>query len=306
VMFSRAIGVIAASCYFNKKYFVNDFEFNKSLSFSNLCFTNNFHASLGMHRCFAENNTSRNALHEKSINLKSVSRNTIADDPGFDNDGFDKWLAAEGAKFDFRDDWRPASSSNVKKLLIFVCAPHANNCGKLSALGTTQNDCLADRVYKIISARYNIFNSASLIQSESEITAEMVAKRRDVYANNAVTSTMNEANPGRFAPRKPCDINENQCVGVQDRQHLEKSFRTWVASDISGIKLFLTHPNIIRYMVLKTLQFPMNGWKRFQVSPGSITIVGIMRSGDVVVEQIGAHFFHKNQNNEYLRNVYED
>jgi len=307
VMFSRAIGAIAASCYFNKKYIVNDFEFNKSLSFSNLCSTDIFHASLGMHRCFAENNTSRNALHEKSINLKSVSCNFFADDQGFDDKGFDKWLTHEGSKFDFKYDWRPASSYNVKKMLIFVAAPHANNYGTLSALGTIQNDCLAERVYSIVKDYYSVYNSASLIVSKSEITSDMVAKRGDVFKNLLVSPTIDEANPGKFEPRRPSDIgNDNQCVGGQDRQFLEDSFRKWVASGNNGIKLFLTHPNLIRYMVLKTLQFPMNGWKRFQVSPGSITIVGIMRSGDVVVEQIGAHFFHKNQNNEYIRNVYEN
>merc|ERR1719495_543549 len=258
-----------------------------------------------MHRCLAESNISRNALHEKSLSLKKVA-NTIADDGGFDENGFDKWLINEGAKFDYNYDWRPASNCSTKKLLVFIAAPHANNCGKLSTLGLTQNECAADQMYKILSKRHPDYSRAFLYRSETPLTTEMVLKRPDVYKNCGATDTVREANPGRFDPKRYSDYNTNQCGINLDRHHLEDSFRKMVAGSTTAIQVYLTHPNLIRYMVLKGLQFPMNGWKRFQVSPGSITIVQVLREGDVVVEQIGAHFFHKTKDNQWLKNQYEN
>jgi len=300
-----SLGIVAASCYLKGKNSTNELELTKSLSFSNLCSTKNFDMSLGMHRCFAESNISRNALHEKNLNLQNVGY-SIADDDGFDENGFDKWLVHEGAKFDFNYDWRPASSSNTKKLLVFVAAPHANNCGKLSALGLAQNECAADRMYELVAAYHSLYNRCLLYKSESPLITDMVSKRSDVYKNCGTTEVANDANPGKFDPKKCSDFNTNQCVLSTDRQRLEDSFRRIVASSTSAIQVYLTHPNLIRYMLMKGLQFPMNGWKRFQVSPGSITIVEVHRDGDLVVQQIGAHFFHKTKNNEWLRNQYED
>jgi len=300
-----SLGIVAASCYLKGKNFTYDLELNKSLSFSNLCSAKNFDMSLGMHRCFAESNISRNALHEKSLTLQDVG-NTIADDDGFDENGFDKWLVHEGCKFDYNYDWRPAASAKTKKLLVFIAAPHASNCGKLSELGLTQNACVADRMYALVADSHSLYNRCLLYKSESPLTADMALKRSDVFKNCGTTGIANEANPGKFDPKKCSDNNTNQCGFSTDRQRLEDSFRRMVASSTSAIQVYLTHPNLIRYMLMKGLQFPMNGWKRFQVSPGSITVVEVIRPGDVVVRQIGAHFFHKTKCNGWLRNQYED
>jgi len=300
-----SLGIVAASCYLKGKNSTNELELNKSLSFSNMCSTKNFDMSLGMHRCFAESNISRNALHEKNLNLQNVGY-SIADDDGFDENGFDKWLVHEGAKFDFNYDWRPASSSNTKKLLVFVAAPHANNCGKLSALGLAQNECAGDRMYEILQTRHPQFKRAFLYKSESPLTAEMILKKCDVFRKCGTTDIVNDANPGKFDPKKCSDFNTDQCGFSTDRQHLEDSFRRMIAGSTSAIQVYLTHPNLVRYMLMKSLQFPMNGWKRFQVPPGSITLVEVLRQGSVVVTQVGAHFFHKTKNNEWLRNQYED
>jgi len=300
-----SLGIVATSCYLSKKNFTKDLELNNNLSLSNLCSTKNFDICLGMHRCLAESNISRNALHEKSLSLKKVA-NTIADDGGFDENGFDKWLINEGEKFDFNYEWRPPASRNTNKFFIFVAAPHANNCGKLSTLGLTQNECAADRMHDILSTCYYSFNHVFLQRSETPITADMVLKRPDVYNNCSTSEFVKEANPGRFDPKKCSDYNTNQCGINLDRRHLEDSFRRMFANSTSAIQVYLTHPNLIRYMVLKSLQFPMNGWKRFQVPPGSITIVQVHKDGDVVVEQIGAHFFHKTKDNQWLKNQYEN
>jgi len=305
-MLKKCIGSLGiAACYLNKKNFTNDLKLNNnSLSFSNLCSIKNFNINLGM-RSFAESNISRNALHEKSLPLKNVATG-ITDDQGFDDNGIDTYLAHEGSKFEFNYDWRPPASSQTKKLLIFVAAPHTNNCGGLSPLGITQNECAAERMYKILSPRHPEYKRAYLLRSETQVTAEMVMKKLDVYARCGPKQHAREADPGRFDPKKCSDYNTDQCTINVDRDYLEDSFRIMVAGSLSACQVYLTHPNLIRYMVLKSMQFPMNAWKRFQVPPGSITLVKVLRSGDVVVEQIGAHFFHKTNDNEWLKNHYEN
>lgn len=301
--FWRTSSFAAISCFIIKKTYFDGCDYKKSFQISP-------NSSSFKKKCFAKSlDIDTNPLHEKKINLKQCLY--ISDDDSFKCNN-DEWLRSIGKSFQWNYNWfDQTKKSEGNKFLIFVSAAEANlgNSKKLSKLGKRQTRCAAKRINEILTSEMNCNDCrAFMLYSDSPLTEEMV-KEQPAYFNNAYKSqNLSEANPGAYLPFKRGEnfIKQN----FMDKRYLEESFRehffTPACSDTKEIKVFLTHPNIIRYLLMKVLQFPMNAWKRFQVSPGSITIVNVYYTGAVSVSQIGAHFFQNTYDNKYLGNVYEN
>jgi len=239
----------------------------------------------------------------------------MSDDDSFSKHNYDQWLNSVGKDFKWNNNWfDQTQESKGNKFLVFISAAESksSNSKELSQLGKRQTRCAAKRLSEILNSEVEgSSKNVSLLYSKSELTEEMVKEQPSLSGNAFKTDYLDETNPGAYLPFRYGEyysFSKNQ--NSMDKKYLENSFRQYFFTpnelDTKQVKVFLTHPNIIRYLLMKVLQFPINAWKRFQVSPGSITIINIYYTGAISVSQIGAHFFQNTRDNQYLGNIYEN
>jgi len=314
---------LAIGTYLKNKFTSTNQSFKKFSTSLHFRSTKNFKGHFGT-KCFAESDAFNANLQKKEIHLKNISHHYCADDIHLDDledlcddIGFtdkDVWEENKGRRFLWNGNWCPEKNpGNGTKLVILVSASHIDSTTNLlSPLGEIQNDCFVKRLQGILQSHdpAEFFCSSHYIP-QMEAHFRNIFTKYNLSAYVKVLNAIDENNPGIYDPINQGDIFEN--INEVDNSNLETTFKGMFNSSSGNnnvVGVFLTHPNIIRYMLMKTLQFPLNAWKRFQVSPGSITIVQVMNDRKVFVNQIGSHFFHRDINNKFMANkdprVYED
>lgn len=101
-------------------------------------------------------------------------------------------------------------------------------------------------------------------------------------------------------PNKIPDLYESELEEYKDNYQMESFFKKYIQSDDFILKknyssLFVCHGNVIRYILLRTMQLDVSAWLRFYLRNGSLTFINIFPNGDIRVDGIGERGFFINK-----------
>lgn len=106
-------------------------------------------------------------------------------------------------------------------------------------------------------------------------------------------------------PSDDCFVDEahnNYAYHLTPRRNLLKTFHKYIhrqnrSSKSDTVELFICHPNLIRYFVMKALQFPRT-WSQLYINPCTLTHIKIDAKGHVKLVSFNeGGFFKREQNN---------
>ena len=119
--------------------------------------------------------------------------------------------------------------------------------------------------------------------------------KNDCDYKQVEVKTCKELNPAYPIRANPPDA-EDDCVDERtfflDEAKCALAFSEYISkpsicSEKNNFYLIICHANVIRYMITKVLQQPLDGYKRFTVSPGSFSCFVCYGTGDVAVGVVG-------------------
>nr|CAD2167815.1 unnamed protein product [Meloidogyne enterolobii] len=124
-------------------------------------------------------------------------------------------------------------------------------------------------------------------------TGEIIIKQMPhLKFNCKLDSILEEGSPYPAEPFKSHWRPIEPSVYHSEGARMEAAFRKYIhradpSQKEASYELIVCHANLIRYFVCRALQYPPEGWVRFNVAHTSITWILIPPSGNVVVNTVG-------------------